>query len=212
MPNHMDLVSYCLLAFASLFAMLSPLGTVPAFLAITEGGSENARISMARRACIIAFVVMSTFSLLGSRILNSFQVGIPALQIAGGLVILRVGLEMLGGARSRLSAEERAEAIEKDDVAITPLGVPMLCGPGTLTAGIVLESQATGAIQLVALVSIAATIYAATFALMWIAVRYSAFLGQITLRVVARLMGLLLAAIAVQIILNGLRGVIPDFV
>ena len=205
----MDLPSYSLLAFGSLFAILSPLGTVPTFLALTEEDSDAARISMARRACIIAFLVMAAFSLLGSRILGSFQVSIPALQIAGGFVILRVGLEMLRGVRSRLTPEERAEALEKQDVAVTPLGVPMLCGPGSITTAIVLESQASGPLQLGVLVGSAAVIYAGTFVLLFAAVRYSAFLGQITLRVVGRLMGLLLAAIAVQFILNGVRGALP---
>lgn len=205
----MDLASYALLTFGSLFAILSPLGTVPTFLALTEDDTAAARISMARRACIIAFVVMTAFSLLGSRILGSFQVSIPALQIAGGLVILRVGLEMLRGLRSRLTPEERAEAIEKHDVAVTPLGVPMLCGPGSITTAIVLESQATGPLQLAVLVGCTALIYAGTFVLLFAAVRYSAFLGQITLRVIGRLMGLLLAAIAVQFMLNGVRGALP---
>ncbi len=205
----MDLASYALLAFGSLFAILSPLGTIPTFLALTEEDGDAARISMARRACIIAFLVMTAFSLLGSRILGSFQVSIPALQIAGGLVILRVGLEMLRGARSHLTPEERAEAIEKHDVAVTPLGVPMLCGPGSITTAIVLESQATGPLQLGLLVGTVALIYAGTFVLLFAAVRYSAFLGQITLRVIGRLMGLLLAAIAVQFMLNGVRGALP---
>jgi len=205
-----DPASYALLAFGSLFAILSPLGTVPIFVALTDGDTESARISMARRACTIAFVVMATFSLLGSRILSAFEVSIPALQIAGGLVILRVGLEMLGGHRARLSPEERAEAIEKDDIAVTPLGVPMLCGPGTITTGIVLESQATGGLQVALLIGSGALIYGITFALLWISVRYSAFLGQLTLRVVARLMGLLLAAVAVQFVLNGIRAALPD--
>ncbi|MGH0029642.1 MAG: MarC family protein [Myxococcota bacterium] len=205
----MELLPYSLLAFGSLFAILSPLGTVPTFLALTEDDDLASRLSMARRACLIAFAAMATFSVLGSRILGAFQVSIPALQIAGGIVILRVGLEMLGGARRRLTPEERAEAIEKDDVAITPLGVPVLCGPGSITTGIVLESQATGALQIGVLVAIEAAIYTLTFVLLWMAVRYSAFLGQITLRVVGRLMGLLLAAVAVQFILNGVADVWP---
>lgn len=205
----MTLPAYALLAFGSLFAILSPLGTVPAFLALTESDELHARISMARRACIVAFVVLAAFSLVGSEILRSFQVSVPALQIAGGIVILRVGLEMLGGSRRRLTPEERSEAAEKDDIAITPLAIPMLCGPGAITAGIVLGSQATGPAQLLTLVAIVAVMYAGTFVLLWVGVRYSRFLGQITLRVVGRLMGLLLTAVAVQFILNGVRDAIP---
>lgn len=205
----MDLLSYALLAFGSLFAILSPLGTVPTFLALTEDDGVEARISMARRACGVAFVAMAAFTVLGSSILAAFRVGIPALQIAGGLVILRVGLEMLGGTRRRLTEEERAEALQKDDVAITPLGVPLLCGPGSITTGIVLESQAEGGLELVVLLLVVALVYAMTFGMLWIGASYSAFLGQITLRVVSRLMGLLLATVAVQFMLNGIQAALP---
>lgn len=204
-----DLASYALLAFGSLFAILSPLGTVPIFVALTEGDDQAQRIAMARRATLIAFVVMALFSVAGSTILAAFLVSIPALQIAGGVVILRVGLEMLGGSRRRLTPEERAEAIDKDDVAVTPLAVPMLCGPGSITVAIVLGSQAQGVAQYVVLVGITALIYAGTFALLWFAVRFSAVVGQITLRVVGRLMGLLLAAVAVQFLINGVRDALP---
>jgi len=205
----MDLPNYTLLAFGSLFAILSPLGTVPLFLAVTDDEDENERISTARRGCTIAFAVMVTFALLGAPILRAFQVSLPALQIAGGLVILRIGLEMLGGTRRRLTAEERAEAREKDDVAVAPVAVPILCGPGTITTAIVLESQARDPLQHVVLVALAAVLYAGTFVLLWMAVRYSTHLGVIPLRVVGRLMGLLLAAVAVQFLLNGLAAVVP---
>lgn len=208
----MELASYSLLAFGSLFAILSPLGTVPTFLTITEGGDDEGRLHTARRACTIAFGVLVVFALLGAPILRAFAVSIPALQIAGGLVILRIGLEMLAGhgARRKLSPEERAEALEKDDVAVTPLAVPILCGPGAITTAIVLESQAGGWLQHVVLIAIVALIYAGTFGLLWAAVRYSAFLSVIPLRVVGRLMGLLLATVAVQFLLNGVSGALPQ--
>ncbi|HKJ23336.1 MAG TPA: MarC family protein [Myxococcota bacterium] len=205
----MSLSSYVLLATGSLFAILSPLGTVPTFLALTEGDSAEDRVSMARRACTVAFVVMAAFSLFGSSILGSFAVGVPALQIAGGIVILRVGLEMMAGSRQRLTPAERAEGASKDDVAVTPLAVPVLCGPGVITTGIVLESQAEGALQVASLLAIEAAVFALTYALLWAAARYSVFFGQIALRVVGRLMGLLLATIAVQFVLNGARGAFP---
>lgn len=205
----MDVASYTLLALGSLFAILSPFGTVPMFLGMTEGDTVGDRISMARRACLIACIVMATFALVGARILAAFQVGIPALRIAGGLVILRVGLEMLGGTRRRLTPEERHEALDKDDIATTPLAIPILCGPGSITVAIVLGSQAEGAAQYAVLIASIVVVYAITFVLLWFAVHYSAVLGQITLRVVSRLMGLLLAAVAVQFILNGVTEALP---
>jgi len=200
-----QIASFALLAFGSLFAIVSPFATVPTFLALTEDDSTPQRIAMARRACLIACVVLLVFALLGTEILAAFQVSVPALRMAGGLVILRVAFDMLQGNQRKLTPEERSEGIHKDDIAITPLAVPLLCGPGTITTGIVLGSQAAGVVEHVALALTALAVYATTFLLIWLGVRYSAVLGQITLKVMARLMGMLLAAIAVEFMLAGWR-------
>lgn len=209
----MELLPYTLLAFGSLFAIVSPFATVPIFLAVTEGENAEERLSLARRACVLAFILLLAFAVLGTRILGAFRVTVPALQIAGGLVILRVAFDMLSGVgRRRLTPEERVEALEKDDVAVTPLAVPILCGPGTMTTGIVLGSQAVDPLHTTVFVVVGAVIYAITFGLLSVAVRNSSFLSPIGLRVVSRVMGLILAAIAVQFVLDGVRGAFPGIV
>lgn len=208
----MDHLNYGLLAFGSLFAILSPFATVPMFLAFTEDHEEAARISMARRACLIALVVLLAFGTLGTTILEAFRISVPALKVAGGLVILRIGLEMLTGDRRRLTPEERAEAHSKEDVAVTPLAIPVLCGPGTLTTGMLLGSAASHWLHYVLLSLAMLVLYGVTFCLLFLAVRYSAFVGQITLRVIGRIMGLLVAAIAVQFILDGARDALPTLI
>jgi multiple antibiotic resistance protein len=205
----MELGAYTLLAASSLFAILSPFATVPAFLTITEHDTEADRLRMARRACLVAFFVLAVFSLVGTWILEALKVSIPALRIAGGLVILRVAFEMLQDQRRQLSAEESEQAREKQDVAITPLAIPMLCGPGKITTGVVLGSQAASPLHYAALIASGAAIYAMTYSLFLLAVRYSAVLGPIGLRVVSRLFGLLLAAIAVEFLVGGLREALP---
>jgi len=205
----MELGAYTLLAASSLFAILSPFATVPAFLTITEHDDAAVRLHMARRACLVAFGVLVAFSLLGSWILGALKVSIPALQIAGGLVILRVAFDMLAGQGRKLTDEEREEARDKEDVAITPLAIPMLAGPGTITTGIVLGSQAAGPLHYGALIGVGGVVYAMTYALFVVAVRSSAMLGPIGLRVISRLFGLLLAAIAVEFLVSGLREAFP---
>lgn len=196
---------YIGLAFGSLFAILSPFATVPTFLALTEDQTSEAQTSMARRACLLACLVLVLFSGLGQHILAGFRVSVPALQIAGGLVILRVALELISGERRRLTPPERAEAESKDDIAITPLAIPILCGPGTITTGIILGTEAGDAFQHTLLVGIIAILYATTFGLLLLAIRSSTWMGPLTVRVIGRLMGMLLAAVAVQFILNGLQ-------
>ena len=204
-----ELLTFALLAFGSLFAIVSPFATVPMFLALTEEDTEQDRIAMARRACLVAFLVLLVFVFVGTEILSAFQVSVAALRIAGGLVILRVAFDMLQGGQRKLTAEERDAGIEKADIAITPLAVPVLCGPGTITTGIVLGSQADSLMESGALGVIVLIVYGGTFALLWVGVRYAAVLGQLTLKVVARLMGLLLAAIAIEFILAGWREAWP---
>jgi len=201
---------FALLAFGSLFAIVSPFATVPTFLAITEDDSTADRLAMARRACMIACLVLLTFAMAGTEILGAFQVSVPALRIAGGLVILRVAFDMLQGTQRKLTPEERQEGIRKHDVAVTPLAVPILCGPGTVTTGIVLGSQANGILEYAVLALTTLVVYAATFGLLWLGVRYSAVFGQLTLKVVGRLMGMLLAAIAVEFMLAGWREAWPQ--
>jgi multiple antibiotic resistance protein len=209
----LETVPYALLAFGSLFAIVSPFATVPIFLAVTEHDPPDVRLSMARRASMLAFALLLAFAVLGTKILGAFRVTVPALQIAGGLVILRVAFDMLTGAtRRRLTPEERVEALEKDDVAVTPLAVPLLCGPGTMTTGIVLGSQAVDPLHTLIFVGVGAVVYGITYGLLVLAVHNAAYLSPIGLRVTSRVMGLILATIAVQFVLDGIRGAFPSLV
>jgi multiple antibiotic resistance protein len=201
-----EYAGYFALCSGSLIAILSPFATVPAFLAMTEGNGTIQRVAMARRACLVACCVIVAFSLLGLRILGAFQITVPAFQIAGGIVILRVALEMLKGSGAlKVTDEEAAEGTLKDDVAITPLAVPMLAGPGTITTAVLLSSQASSYVHHAVLLANVLGIYALTYVLLRFAAEYSFVLGEITLKVLSRLMGLLLAGIAVQFVLDGVK-------
>lgn len=200
------LVSYALLSFGSLFAMLNPFNTVPPFLAMTMESAVADQISMARRASSVALGVMVLFALFGITILNFFGISVPAFQIAGGLVILRVSFEMLQGNRAvKVSEAEREEGSEKDDISITPLAVPILCGPGSITTAVLLGSEAETWVHTGILVAILIVIYAGTFVLLRFACVHARVFGEITLKIISRLMGLLLIALAIQFILDGIR-------
>ena len=200
------LVSYVFLSFGSLFAILSPFATIPTFLALTEGNSAEERTRMAKRACTIATFVAVAFSLLGLSILSLFRVTVPAFQIAGGLVILRVAFTMLQGERStKMSSEEQKEGSEKEDISITPLAVPFLSGPGTITTAILLSSQATTWFHIAVLLASIVIIYAITYILLRLASQHLHLISELVMKVMVRLMGLLLVSIAVQFILDGLQ-------
>jgi multiple antibiotic resistance protein len=197
--------NYLLLCFGTLFAVLNPLATVPPFLAMTETDTPDDRLHMARRACSVAFVVLVVFSVSGLAILDFFGISVPAFKIAGGLVLLRASMEMLKGSRAKITAEEREEGVHKDDVSITPLAVPILCGPVTIASGVLLSARASTWMHYLVLIGTILVIYLLTYGVLRLAVMYSHLSGELTLRIVSRLMGLLLAALAVQFVINGIR-------
>ena len=199
-----SMTSYAVLVFGSLFAVLNPFATVPPFLAMTGSNSPAERRDMARRACTIAAGVLLVFALSGLGILNFFGVSVPAFRIAGGLVLIRVAFDLLQGGRSfKVTKEERLEGAEKEDIAITPLGVPILCGPATITAGILVASQATSWLHTGVLVVVIGAIYAGLFLVLRLAAEHIYRLGETPIRISSRLMGLILVAIAVQFVVDG---------
>ena len=196
---------YFVFCIGSLFAVLSPLATVPPFLAMTETDAKEARLQMARRACFVAFLVLLLFSLTGLSVLEFFGLSVPAFKIAGGIILMRASLEMLKGKRMRMTAEENEEGVEKEDISITPLAFPLLCGPVTIVTGILLSAKATEWVHYPILICTILGIYLLTYIILRLSVLYSHLVGELTLRIVSRLMGLLLSAMAVQFVANGIR-------
>ena len=204
-----DPISFIILSFWSLFAIVDPVGAIPTFLSVTAKDTVKERVRMARIATIVAFFILALFSVGGRWILDAFGVSMPAFQIAGGVVLFKVALDMLQARQTALkeTPEEQAEAKDKDDVAVTPLAVPMLAGPGAITAVVLLSTQATNTLYHAIVTFNIFLVSLITFIILRFAATRASLLSGITLKIVARLMGLLLAAIAVQFVLNGIRDV-----
>lgn len=201
-----SIASYAVLASGSLFAVLNPFATVPPFLAMTQSSSPGERRRMAQRACLVAASVLLVFSLSGMRILNFFGVSVAAFQIAGGLVLVRVAFDLLQGGRSlKVSDEEEQEGAEKDDISITPLGIPILCGPASITAGILVASQAPTWLHTGVIVAVVATIYAGIFVVLRLAAEHFHRIGETPIKISSRLMGLILVAVSVQFVVDGVK-------
>ena len=196
---------FSLVAFSSIFFLVDPFAAVPGFLAMTASNTPEARKRMAKRAALTCFIVLTTFMLIGGLIFKVFGITIPAFEIAGGLILLIIGLEMLQAKRSTQdTAEEEAAGAAKDDVGIIPLGIPMLAGPGTISTVMVLVGphfSFNRALPIFA--AIALTSYL-SYLVLAAADRVGRFLGEIGIRIMVRIFGLLLTAIAVQFVLNGL--------
>lgn len=201
------MVEYALLTFGSLFAIVDPFAAVPAFIAMTADDPVERRKKMARTACIVCAGVMILFAAIGNGIFKLFSITLPAFQIAGGLIMLLSALDMLRAQRSPLqeTEEEKQEGMAKDDIAITPLAIPMLAGPGAITTSIVLFGRAKDIPHKAVFFVCIAAVCAVTYIILAAAATGARKISATLMKVMMRLMGLLLAAIGVQFILTALK-------
>ncbi len=210
---YVNLPEYILLAASSLFVIVDPLATVPAFLAMTPKDTPEQRIKMARLACCVAACVLIIFAAAGKWIFKFLGITMPAFQLAASLVLLLVALDMLRAQRSRVqeTSEETAAGAEKTDIAVAPLAIPMLAGPGAISTAILLHNQAEDLYQRVALYGCILAVALAGYLILRLSARGAQWLSPIAMNITARIMGLLLAAVAIQFMLNAVRELKPDW-
>ena len=202
----MSLVEYIIFAFSSLFVIVDPVATVPAFLAMTPTDTPADRIKMARLACIVTVAILLAFSLAGKMIFAFLGITLPAFQMAGSIVLLLIALDMLRAQRSRVqeTPEETDAGMAKADIAITPLAVPMLAGPGAISTVILLHGKAVDWSYQLGLMASIVAVAGVTFVIFALSAKGARWLSPIVLRLTTRIMGLLLAAIAMQFLINAL--------
>lgn len=200
-------VRFSLLALSSVFFLVDPFAALPTFLAVTAGQTPARRIRTARKASLTAFVVLTVFAFIGQYIFRVFGITLPAFEIAGGVILILIGLDMLEAKRSPTQevTGEREEASNKDDPGVVPMGIPMLAGPGAITTVMVLVGQVQNAWQMVSIVAAIGITAAICFVVLGSADRVARFLGDTGIRILVRIMGLLLVALAVQYFVNGLQ-------
>ena len=203
----MSLLAYMLMAASSLFVIVDPIASVPAFLAMTARDTPAQRIKMARLACLVAAGVLLTFALTGRWIFQYLGITMPAFQMATSVVLLLVALDMVRARRSAVqeTSEETDAGAEKEDIAITPLAVPMLSGPGAISTAILLHYQAQGWDQRVALYLCIVVVCLISYYILSWAAHGASRLNPIAMKVATRIMGLLLAAMAFQFMFDALK-------
>jgi multiple antibiotic resistance protein len=178
---------------------------LPTFLAVTAGQDNAKRVRTARKASLTAFVILSAFALAGTYIFRLFGISLPAFEIAGGIILLLIGLDMLNAKRSATqeTGGETEAATTKDDAGIVPMGIPMLAGPGAITSVMVLVGQAQSKWQMGAIYAAIAVTALICWLVLGSATRVATALGDTGIRILIRVMGLLLVALAVQYFVNG---------
>jgi multiple antibiotic resistance protein len=209
-----DLTSFAITTFVAIFAIVNPIGAMTFFVVLTRAYPKEVKRRVIERAILAATLALLIFALVGNYIFLIFGTSIPAFRIAGGILLFSIAFAMMQGERSRtqLTAQDRQEALEREAIGIVPLGIPMLAGPGAITTVIALMADATSpGLDMLRVVVILASILA-TMLVSWIMLTYADVIfrhvGRMGAYAISRIMGLILAAIAVQFVILGIQGAI----
>jgi multiple antibiotic resistance protein len=196
-------------ALVTMFVIVEPVALVPIFLAVTQGFSADQRRQVAWRACLIAFLILAACAFVGDWVLRKLGISLPAFRIAGGLLVFWIAFEMVFGLRSNRKSETAREAIGKEhivNVAAFPMAIPLLAGPGAITATLLLAGQASAQPgMMAALIGVLAVVILVSWICLSLAETVDRLLGTLGNAVVSRLLGIILAALAVQFVLDGVR-------
>jgi multiple antibiotic resistance protein len=199
-----DHFGYFLLVFTSLFTIVNPIGCIPTYSAYTESVKRLQAIRVARTAVLTAFAAMILFALTGKLVFNFFNISVDGLRVVGGVLFFLTGYDLLKGRNSRIKTVSHAETSEIQEFAITPLAIPMICGPGTITVTIVLIQEAHSFAQKAILFGCFALVSLATYYILIASKPLLKVMGKSGSKVFFRLMGLILMMIAVEYFFKGL--------
>lgn len=205
-----DLWAFALLCFTSLLAIINPLSAAPMYLALTAGYSTRQRRRTLRNAIVTGFTVLVVFAVLGGAIFQLFGITLDAFRIAGGMIFFGIGMDMLQAKRSRgkTTEEEEHEGMTRTEVGITPLGIPMITGPGAITTVMVLMTKADTHLEQAMVFAAVVAVMLISYVVLSASPRLVRAMGQVGLNVMTRIMGLLVTVIAVQFIVDGARPIL----
>src|SRR5262245_60818436 len=201
-------LEFLISAFVTLLVVVDPIGLVPSYLAITDGLPEPARRSVALRATLIAAAILCGSALIGDWLLRTLSIGLPAFRIAGGLLLFSIASEMVFGVRIERQSQQAEQAVEEQvrNIAAFPLAIPLMAGPGAITATILLASRSErDSARFVMLLAVIVAVLTICFVVFALAARIAKWLGVTANVVASRLLGVLLAALAVQYVIDGVR-------
>ena len=204
------LLPFALLCFTSIFTLTNPLGTMPVFLTMTNGMSDDERKTIVRRATIVSFITLMVFTFSGQFLFKFFGISTNGFRIAGGIIIFTIGFDMLQARYSKAKLKDEEVKTYVNDISITPLAIPMLCGPGAIANGIMLMEDANTLIKKILLVSVIASVYFITFLILRASTRLNKYMGETGNNVMMRLMGLILMVIAVECFVSGFKPIMID--
>lgn len=210
--NMESVVPFALLCFTSFFTLINPLGTMPVFLSMTNGLTEKERRRIVRKATFVSALILISFTFFGRFLFSFFGLSTNGFRIAGGFIIFKIGYDMLQAHYTHVKLNETEMKTFVDDISITPLSIPMLCGPGAIANGIVLMEDAPNFTMKAVLISIIILVFFLTYCILRASTKLLALIGETGNNVMMRLMGLILMVIAVECFTSGIKPILAEIV
>ena len=205
-----DLTSFFILAFSSLFTLVNPIGLSPVFLSMVDSCDDKERQKIALKGVFTALIVLIIFTFLGRLVFSFFGITVAGFKIAGGILFFRTGIQMLESrvSRTRSTPKEETEAGTKEDMAYTPIGIPLIAGPGAISSVMIFSSEAEQWEYKLVLLGVITLVMGLTYFIFQMADNLAHRFGTIGLRITQRIMGLILMVIAVEFIISGVEPII----
>ena len=208
----LELYTTAILIFTSFFTLINPLGTMPIFMSMTASLSKQRRKQTAKKATLVAFFTILAFAFSGQILFNFFGISVNSFRIVGGVIFFTMGWDMLQARLGNIKHTDDEDKIDAyvEDISITPLAIPMICGPGAITNAIILMEDAPEISQKIVLISVIAIVLLLTYLILVGASKITDKLGETGNKVMMRLMGLIVMVIAVEFFFSGLKPIVLD--
>jgi multiple antibiotic resistance protein len=205
-----EIMSFALLSFTSFFTLINPLGTMPIFMTMTSDLEHKSRVKTAKKAVIVSFFLLVLFALSGQLLFKFFGISVNSFRIVGGVIFFLMGMDMLQARLGKVKVKESEVKKYVNDISVTPLAIPMICGPGSLTNAIVLMEDAVTIGQKVVLFGSIFIVLLLTYLILISSTKIIRFLGETGNNVMMRIMGLIVMVIAVEFFFSGLKPILID--
>ncbi|OFX57518.1 MAG: antibiotic resistance protein MarC [Bacteroidetes bacterium GWB2_41_8] len=205
-----DALSFGLLCFTSFFTLINPLSTMPVFMTMTAELSEKERNRTAKKATIVALITIIIFALSGQLLFNFFGISVNSFRVVGGVIFFIMGMDMLQARLGQVKIKDSEVKTYVNDISVTPLAIPMICGPGAITNSIVLMEDASNLSRKIILFSTILLVMFITYIIFYSSSRIIKMLGQTGINVMMRLMGLIVMVIAVEFFFSGLKPIVLE--
>lgn len=205
-----EYLSFGLLAFTSFLSLINPFGIMPVFMTMTNSMTTDQRRFTARKATVVAFFTLLAFAFSGQLIFNFFNITVNSFRVVGGIIFFMMGRDMLNARLVSVKLEKEEVKEYATDISITPLAIPILCGPGAITNSIVLMEDSKDYVEVIILITVILLILLLTLLVLYLSDPIMKLLGNTGNKILMRLMGLIVMVIAVEFFLSGLRPIIRD--